>query len=423
MAMDSITQPQTPPAETRSGWSGTLGTVLRVIGALALILAAYPSWRHSERAYRSRVDPGEAARAYPGYAPALAARLKRSLERDPRFSPTEEDVAEIRTALTARPLSPALLSFVAIHAAARGDAATADRAVVAAGAMSRRDPLSQLLLVEKANATSDVPSAIRHYHAALATYPALEPRLLPILARALRFPEIRAAIAPYVAEGAAWTAPLIAIAPDLTSADNVAALVEPVAPALALPVHAVGAPKLLSALIAAGQRDRAITLARRIWPDLRASALTKLAVTPATTDSRLGALSWQFPASAHIAAQPDGSGGMTLEISPLASGDAASRRIAVRPGTRYALLQRVEAPPEAEAVRLRWSAACMTPGIQPAFWEASFAAIGSSASRGLSFAVQGGCSLLALSLSVDGGDGAASVSVGISDLQLRPLVQ
>jgi len=424
MAMDSITPQPTPAADPRTGGTGALGTVLRVSTCLALMAAAYPAWRYSERTYRGRVDPVALARTGPSYAPALTDRLKRSLERDPRFVPTEADVAAMRTALAARPLSPALLSFIAIAAAAKGDGASADRAIEIGGRMSRRDPLGQLLLVERANAAADVPTAIRHYHAALATYPALEPKLLPILASALRFPEIRAAIAPYVARGAAWTVPLIAIAPDYTPAENIAALVEPVARALARPPHGVGAAKLLSALIAAGRRNQAVALARRIWPDIDMSRLATLAVTPATTDSRLGALSWQFPASGNIAAEPDGSGGITLEISPLASGAAAYRRIAVRPHKRYALLQRIEAPPEASAIGLRWSAACMTPNAQPAFWEAPFPATSAStplpsAAEPLSFTVPTGCTLLALSLSVDAEDGSGRI--GLSALELRPL--
>jgi hypothetical protein len=155
-------------------------TVARANSELAHSLAPYDGRITAFRAATLIATP-EATAADRLQADALA---RRALRQDP-------------TAVTAA-------STLGISAELRGDAAAAGRWFGYAYTLSRRDPQTQLWMIEDAVARNDIPGALRQYDIALRTKPVLANTLFPVLASASGEPAIRMELIRTLAHRPPW---------------------------------------------------------------------------------------------------------------------------------------------------------------------------------------------------------------------------
>lgn len=114
------------------------------------------------------------------------------------------DLALARIALRTDPLDPAMIRLVATDALARHDTKGGVALLRLASRVSRRDPASQLMLIEQSVADGDVDTALTHYDQAMRVRPELRETLLPILANAIGDPLINGRLAVLLRSDPPW---------------------------------------------------------------------------------------------------------------------------------------------------------------------------------------------------------------------------
>ncbi|MDV3458436.1 hypothetical protein RZN05_15670 [Sphingomonas sp. HF-S4] len=106
--------------------------------------------------------------------------------------------------LVDEPLAVPAVATLAFDAELRGRSAEAKKLFVHSDALSRRELLTQLWLIEDAVRHDDVPLAIRHYDIALRTSPPAFDLLFPVLAGAVSDPAIFKVLVPTLARRPLW---------------------------------------------------------------------------------------------------------------------------------------------------------------------------------------------------------------------------
>lgn len=339
--------------------------------ALGACWAAYRLWDEAHFAYLSASDVNAAHAARPSDAAALGKTIDGRVKREVGFSLSTAEMGAIRTAFQAEPLSRSLLRIVGMQAESQGKQARADTSLALSDAVSRRDALTQLWLIERSVQKEDMNGAIRHYHAALSVHPELGPVLFPILAKAISFPEVREALAPYLARQVNWAAGMLNIAINEGNPADVAKLVMPVGDMVRGEHYNALNARLLTQLSKTGDFATAGKLAQAIVPQLNRSALASLATNDTTTDKRLGALAWKLVDEGRILATANGAGGVDIDMDPLTRGEVASRTMPVIGGRTYVFGQTWRGGGSASdaSMVLRWQAFCVPSQPRAIVWE------------------------------------------------------
>ena len=401
------------------GGKGTsLGFALRTAAALGLAALAVPAFRYSHLAYLRSNDPAAAYRANPHDALAVAGAIGARLASDPAFKPAPRDVENLRMALIARPLSPDVLALRGVARDAAGQPRESLTLLHAADRVSRRSALANLALIEAAANSGDVSAAVRYYHAALSVHPDLRPSLLPILAAALTYPEIRVALKPYLARPAPWSAEFLGTAARDAGAAELEALLQPVPQTLLDEDYRPGLAAILRRIALEHGSTVAVRFAAQLVPGFVPATLSDLALSPATSDARLGALAWNFQSGEGIAAELGHDRVLTVTAQPLARGYAAVRDLLVEGGARYDFTQHVAFGTEAAKPGLRWTATCQLPGQGAAapFWDQRVPASNAPTRYRTPVTVPDGCSLVRFTLELVGPDGQLPATVAVSEL-------
>jgi hypothetical protein len=114
-----------------------------------------------------------------------------------------------RRSLARQPVNPAAARLLGVTAAQAGDDARAVRLVTYSEAMSRRDSLTQLWLIQSAVTHGDVAGSLVHYDRALRTNNSTRDLLFPILAHAADEPAIWRSLLPILAARPLWERPFL----------------------------------------------------------------------------------------------------------------------------------------------------------------------------------------------------------------------
>jgi len=141
---------------------------------------------------------------HPDDPQAMANHYDELIRTDPAYQLSKDDLIHARAALVHAQLNPTSLWVIGASSQASGDLAKADAAMDLANAISRRNLIVQLWLIERSVERDDLQAAVGHYNAVLAVEPKLGPILFPILSGALSFPEVRAALTPNLTGRSRW---------------------------------------------------------------------------------------------------------------------------------------------------------------------------------------------------------------------------
>lgn len=241
-----------------------------------------------------------------------------------------------RNALRSQPLSSAILRDLAL--ALDGDFSASKPLLELAEQISRREPATQLLLLEASAQAGDTPGTLRHYDALLSTAPALHPQLIGVLSKAVAEPEIFSGLSQYAERS--WFVPLVEAAANQPGGAATARALAGNAALLTQPDSRDRlAPRLITALSRDGYFNEAITLAKSIgnarWSDLGFSE--------ASLDPRLGTLAWQIATGPSVNAEWRAPNALAVSVEPGRLVQIASRVTSLSPGS-YRLTVRLETP-------------------------------------------------------------------------------
>lgn len=397
----------------------SIGWLLKGVAAAGLALAAVPAYHLSALAALRVSDPEAALRQQPGDALAaravLASRLSEGAE-------LELEPANLRTALQNRPLAADLIAMQGLLLDAQGKPELALKAVRLANRVSQRSAPANLWLIEAASAAGDVRAAVRHYHAALAVHPELEKPLLPILAQGIAYPEVRAALKPYLAQPSRWIGAFLDEASRTANPSDLAALLQPLPAGLLAEDYQPRLAAILHRLAVEQGGEAATRFAGKIIPGFVPGTLTRLGLSPETRDPRLGRMAWNLQGSDRIVV--DVRDGQMLEVTaqPLSRGPVAVRDLLVQGGQSYIFTQQVSFGSKAAKAGLRWSAACVGKEAAKQFWDQQVPASEEPVRYRSVVNVPSGCTVMRLTLHVAGPDGQlpATISLGELDLAQQP---
>lgn len=188
----------TVPARSRREWF--------VRGGLAVVAASlgFASVSHSLAFAIRKASPERAYALAPSDGRIGAQVVEKMLML--RLDQTQQDrmVRIARKALTSEPLAISPIVALGMDAQSRGDLPAARRLFAHSDAVSRRNLITRLWLIEDAIAREDIPGAVRNYDIALRTSNTAAQVLFPILAAAIADPQISAAVLPVLARRPAW---------------------------------------------------------------------------------------------------------------------------------------------------------------------------------------------------------------------------
>lgn len=402
-------------ASARGIVKGSLLALAAVIGAAC---AATFSLRAAERYNPAWSAPGAFARD--GIVRLHA--VLTAVGEDEAYRIGAADAASIRRSLIERPLNAQAIAVTGLSKiGASGSDQAANPFMVLADRASRRDPISQVWMIEAASAAGDVPQAIRHYNAALSVKPELGAVLFPVLTGALGFAEVRDALKAPLKAGAPWMPAFIAAAAAAGDLDGVLALAASAPERMKAPAYKPASAAILYRLVASGRIADARKLASQVVPGLPDNAFTDFAITPATRDERLGNLAWQLTDNEGISAAVEADGAVTAELQPLARGAILVREVAVTGGRQYEFHQTVARTSGPAPSSLRWQAICPAAEGAPVVWSQLVPTEEHPMKYKSEFAVPAGCHVVRMELVTVGPEGQLPSAIRIYDLSLTTI--
>ena len=169
----------------------------RGVWAVAALAGAVFASGNAIRAAERKGEAGALAGRYVQDGQIQLQAERQALAKDPNHQFEQSKVETIRSSLKQRPLNALAIAMLGLVPVGQKDVdKTAAPFMTLANRLTRREPLSQMWMIEAASAADDVPGAVRHYHTVLAANPHLYQGLFPVLVSALDFPEIQQALNP-----------------------------------------------------------------------------------------------------------------------------------------------------------------------------------------------------------------------------------
>jgi hypothetical protein len=400
---------------------GLLPKAGRLAGIALLLVCAVYSSQNSLKSYLREADPKAAYSADPSDGLAAVNAFAAELKDNPPFLISSRDADAARASLVRRPLNGSLLSFYGLREASIGKPELANALMASADTISRRDAFSQLWMIEQKSSADDVKAAVAHYNALLSVHPAMQATFLPVLVSAVAYPEVRAAIRPYLNPETKWSAPFLDMASQRAEVGQYRDLVEPTASKLRGDGYAVSNARIIYRMLQSGLAGDAWKLFSLVAPNVDIGAFRAFAPGGANLDPKWQTLSWTLSQSDDISASVDGDGAIDVTVAPTARGLIASRDVAVIPLSKYVLGHRSMYEPGSPRASLRWSVYCVAQNGPQLIVDRFVPATANSKLVQLSVDVPENCSLVRVELSALGAEGQLSSMVKITDLKLAKL--
>jgi hypothetical protein len=398
--------------------SGLLPKAGRLVGiALLLVCAAY-SAQNSVKSTLREADPKAAYSADPSDGLAAVNAFAGELKDNPQFIISSRDADAARASLVRRPLNASLLSFYGLRAASIGQSGSANALMASADTVSRRDAFSQLWMIEQKSGANDVKGAVSHYNALLSVHPAMHATFLPVLVSAVAYPEVRAAIRPYLSPETKWSTPFLDLASQRAEVGHYRELVEPIASRLRGDGYAASNARIIYRMLQSGLAGDAWRLFSLVAPNVDVDVFRTFAPGGANLDPKWQQLSWALGQSDDISASVDSDGAIDVSVAPTARGLIASRDVAVIPSLTYLLGHRSIYEPGSPRASLRWSVSCPAQNGQQLIVDRFVPAAANTKLVQLSVEVPDNCNLVRVELSAIGSEGQLNSMVKITDLTL-----
>ena len=401
----------------------TMGSAFaKTLWAGAALAVASFSASTSIRAAARHGEAGLLTGMYAGDGVLLMRAEQLALSADPNHKPSQSSTEPARMTLRGLPLNASVLSFLGVAAAGpNGTSLKTEQLMRLAGTLARRDVLSQMWALEASSAAGDVEGAVSHYHALLSTNPGLHQVLFRVLTPALDFPEIQKALRPYLTKQAAWMPGFLTFAAEHGKLDSWLGMIGQNHNSLRSEGYAPANGLIVSRLAQEGQSDQAIVFAEKVFPGFDAHKFKRFEISAATTDPRLGGLSWRLEGQPGADASFADNGDVSISIEPAARAGVLSRSYIVKPGAGLAFTYSLSAEDSSRSAAFKWAISCMnTPGKAAVFapWEQD-AVIGPETKlEAIKFPGIPGCSLLNIKLMAQGAEGQVGSVTTLSRLLL-----
>lgn len=390
----------------------------RLVGIVLLLVGAAYAGQNAARSYLREADPRSAFLADPSDGLAAVNAFAAELKTNPQFIISSRDADAVRTSFVSRPLNASLLSFYGLRATTEGKSGLASSLMASADTASRRDAFSQLWMIEQKSGADDVRGAVSHYNALMSVHPAMQATLLPVLMSAVAYPEVRAAIRPYLNLETRWSVPFLDLASQRLEVGQYRDLVDPIASRIRGDGYAVSNARIIYRMLQSGLAGDAWKLFSLVAPNVDVGAFRAFAPSGANLDPKWQPLSWALGQSDDISASVDGNGTIDVVVAPTARGLIASRDLAVTPSSTYVLGHRSIYEPGSPRASLRWSVYCVAQNEPQLIVDRFVPATANSKLVQLSVEVPESCNLVRVELSALGSEGQLSSIVKISDLTL-----
>ena len=416
MAMASVTVKKMMRAAKMG--SGLLSKAGRLLGMVLLLVGAAHSSQNAVKSYLREAAPKAAYSADPSDGIAAVNAFAAELKTNPQFIISSRDADAAQASLVIRPLNASLLSFYGLRAASIDQSGLASALMASADTVSRRDAFSQLWMIEQKSGADDVKGAVSHYNALLSVHPAMQATLLPVLVSAVAYPEVRAAIRPYLKLETKWGAPLLDLASQRLEVGQYRDLVEPIASRIRGDVYTVSNARIIYRMLQAGLAGDAWKLFSLVAPNVDVAAFRAFAPSGANLDPKWQALSWSLGQSDDISASADGDDTIDVTVAPTARGLIASRNVAVISSSTYVLGHRSIYEPGSPRATFRWNVYCVAQNGPQLIVDRFVPPTANSKLVQLSVEVPENCNLARVELSALGPEGQLSSKVKITDLTL-----
>lgn len=391
--------------------------ILWAFGAVAL---AFVSANASILAADRRAEAGILSGIHPSDGVLVQRQELQAIAQDPAHKIDQERLGQIRSTLHMRPLNVQTLALLAISTAGPGGSSPeSERTMLLAQKVSRREPISQMWMIEKASAANDVPEALRHYHILLSTNPNLNGTLFPILAAAIDFPEVQKAMRDLLMKNPSWKIGFLPFAASNAKLDSYLGMIGSSYEILRDPIFMPANSELTYRLASEGRGEEALNFARMTLENFDVLAFKSIGFSPATTDPNMGRLAWLQGTADNSTVSFDESG-VAVTIEPGASSDVLSRSLIVKPAPAfvYAITIEVGADSKPASIKLLGRCAQKASASTDASWETDIPVVSGKTSHVLAFKGLEGCSLVQLGIRAVGADSQLPSVFRIRDLSL-----
>ena len=392
-----------------------------ILAALGLATAAYGagfSLRENERQQNIGAGAGY-------FSDDSIVQMRATLEKiaaDPETRVSGSSLRTIRGALADLPLNSKALALLGFSAGeGTRNQESHRRLMVVSDRVSRREPLSQLWLIEEGSASGDVRGAIEHYDAALSVHPQLREKLFPILASAIEYPEVRRELKILAKSVPQWMPGFIAIA---STSSDLSGLVDLIAsiPSESLNVrdYQLANANILFRLSSEGRKEDASRFAKRVMPGFNEKLFSEMAVLPTTLDERLGAMAWKLTDNEEVTAVQDSQGSVNVSVQPGSHGTVMTRHLSLTPA-RYNFTQTISRNGGPSPASLAWHAMCLLPTDEKLIWSQLVPVAEDAIQYRSQFDVPAECKLVRFDLIVIGPESQVPAEFIISHLSLTAL--
>lgn len=362
--------------------------------------------------------PDQALAFVPWEGVALASKAEQMLQLDPKVSPSKLKTLS-REALRNYPLNAKAVRLLAIAYGLERQPDMTEKLIKKAADLTRRDAVTQLLLVEEAESRGDEKTALIHYDNALRTSSVAPQILFPRLARAIANPETRAALKPYVRARNSWAASFVNFAKD--SSTNLSPLVDLVIETGGVPDAKQARTQRAELITALFEQKNYSDLERLLAhvPGASSNILTDASLETEDRRSTLGAAVWQLlddaEAGANLSNESDGSRPILSVYANAATARPVAQKLLVLPPGQYRFAFKMDSIDRGADGTISWRLRCLEPAVSKALWQIESVYQGG----GSDMVIGVGCRVQLLELLVAGGSGQTGMEATISGISLR----
>lgn len=333
-------------------------------------------------------------------------------------------IAQGQSALASEPLSSNAIRAIGLGRDLVGDRDGARRAMRAADAMSRRDGVAQLWLINDAIRRNRPAETLAHYDALLRTTPEVGEQLLVQLAAVLPVPEARAILRSYMVGHNPWLEPFLGVA--VARAPRSAPIAQLVIETGRMPDQPLLRERY-AGLVERLARENEFGLLRRVYPLLpgsSAESLTSVSLSRATTEQGYAPVTWKLASEADwggalVPIAESRTPGLEFYALPDTRGTTGSKIITLDPARQQMLTWRLVERSRNDRASARWTARCVAGSGSGSVVRSENLAL-LAEGRAYRLRLPGGCAMIVLSMQVAGGVGRDPATFIVDRLTVRP---
>lgn len=388
--------------------------LLQIAGAVLALIVAAGSCLLSLSIVSAQADPALATRLWPANSIAQANLAATLFAEDPSPKGAAKAAIPASLALARQPGNVVAARTMAGIEAARNHSSVSLQWLIYAQSLSRRDLVTQLMLIETKVSAGDVPGALLHYDRAMRVFQSSWPTLFPILFSAAADPVVRPQLIAMLNRRPGWFIPFMS---QFTAGATPFATIYPVVRAIRFDPAVPQDRELLAHAIRKGADAGNYAQARALLPQGgRAS--------PRNGDFEAAGsyppFDWvlqddgELSATIQTADDPDRGNVLTLTAQNGRSGEVARQLLLLAPG-RHAITLRSGALPSDANARPEVRITCAASKKEALRWRLS----GSGVVR-QAFIISPGCDAQWLAISIAAASDGSTSQPWIDDLRVLP---